>query len=81
MPDQKDGDPVDRGSVTVRVMSLWGGHRPRALGVQQMFFSTDYPFERMEDAARWFDDTPVSDSERLQVGRTNAIKLFKLNLK
>ena len=43
-------------------------------------FSADYPFEKMEDAANWFDKTPLSESERLQIGRTNAIKLFKLNL-
>jgi predicted TIM-barrel fold metal-dependent hydrolase len=35
----------------------------------------------MEDAANWFDKTPLTDAERLQVGRTNAIKLFKLDLK
>lgn len=53
----------------------------KVMGAEHMFFSTDYPFERMEDAALWFDKTPLSDAERLQVGRTNAIKLFKLNLK
>jgi 2,3-dihydroxybenzoate decarboxylase len=51
------------------------------MGAERMFFSTDYPFERMEDAATWFDRTPLPDAERLQIGRTNAIKLFKLNLK
>ena len=51
------------------------------MGVNRMMFSTDYPFEKMKDAADWFDHTPLSEAERLQIGRTNAIKLFKLNLK
>ena len=36
--------------------------------------------ETMEDAAGWFDNTPLTDEQRLQIGRTNAIKLFKLDL-
>lgn len=51
------------------------------VGIDRVLFSADYPFERMEDAANWFDKTPLTDAERLQVGRTNAIKLFKLDLK
>jgi gamma-resorcylate decarboxylase len=51
------------------------------MGADHMFFSADYPFEKMEDAANWFDNTPLSDADRLKIGRTNAIKLFKLNLK
>jgi 2,3-dihydroxybenzoate decarboxylase len=51
------------------------------MGADRMMFSADYPFEKMEDAANWFDKTPLTDAERLQIGRTNAIKLFNLNLK
>jgi gamma-resorcylate decarboxylase len=51
------------------------------MGIDRMFFSADYPFETMEDAAQWFDKTPIADEQRLQIGRTNAIALFKLNLK
>ena len=51
------------------------------MGADRMMFSADYPFEKMKDAADWFDNTPLSEAERLQIGRTNAIKLFKLNLK
>jgi 2,3-dihydroxybenzoate decarboxylase len=48
----------------------------------RVYFSVDYPFERMEDAANWFDETStLSEEERLQIGRTNAIKLFDLDLK
>jgi 2,3-dihydroxybenzoate decarboxylase len=50
------------------------------MGVDRMLFCTDYPFEKMDDAANWFDNTPLSDADRLRIGRTNAIKLFNLNL-
>ena len=52
------------------------------VGIDKMFFSADYPFERMEDAAEWFDATQViTDEERVKIGRTNAIELFNLDLK
>jgi predicted TIM-barrel fold metal-dependent hydrolase len=50
------------------------------MGVDRMMFSADYPFETMEDAANWFDNTPMSDADRLKIGRTNAVDLFKLKL-
>lgn len=44
-------------------------------------FSADYPFEKMQDAADWFDATGVvTAEERRKIGRGNAIKLFKLDL-
>ena len=47
----------------------------------KVYYSSDYPFERMEDASDWFDNTSViNDEERQKMGRTNAINLFKLNL-
>ena len=51
------------------------------LGADRLMFSADYPFEKMKDAADWYDKTPISEAERLQIGRTNAIKLFNLNRK
>jgi 2,3-dihydroxybenzoate decarboxylase len=48
----------------------------------KIYFSADYPFEQMEDAADWYDNSKVvTDAQRKQIGRTNAIKLFKLDLK
>ena len=48
----------------------------------KVYFSADYPFERMEDAAKWYDASNViSEEQRKKIGRTNAIRLFKLNLK
>ena len=50
------------------------------VGIDRMFFSADYPFENMEDACDWFDATQViTDEERLQIGRTNAINYFNLD--
>ena len=47
----------------------------------KVYFCSDYPFEKMEDAAGWYDSTDViSDEQRQKIGRTNAIKLFNLDM-
>ncbi len=47
----------------------------------KIYFSADYPFEKMEDAADWYDATEVvSDELKRKIGRGNAIELFKLDL-
>lgn len=47
----------------------------------KVYFCSDYPFERMQDAADWFDATDViSDEQRRTIGRANAIRLFDLDL-
>ena len=47
----------------------------------KVYFSADYPFEKMQDASTWFDSTDVVTAElRHKVGRENAIRLFKLDL-
>jgi len=52
------------------------------IGAERLYFSSDYPFERMEDATSWFDNTPVLDSgQRQRIARDNAIRLFGLKLK
>jgi 2,3-dihydroxybenzoate decarboxylase len=49
------------------------------LGVDKVSFSADYPFERMEDGAEWFDRTEVvTGADKDRVARGNAIKLLKL---
>jgi 2,3-dihydroxybenzoate decarboxylase len=51
------------------------------MGTDNVYFSADYPFEKMEDAADWWDVSEVmSPEERLKIGRTNAIRLFNLDL-
>jgi 2,3-dihydroxybenzoate decarboxylase len=50
------------------------------MGASRIMFSVDYPYEQMAAAATWFDNTALSDADRLRIGRTNASELFKLNL-
>lgn len=49
-----------------------------ALGAERVMFSIDYPFERAEQAARWFDAAPLSAEERRLVGGDNARQLLGL---
>ncbi len=51
------------------------------IGADRIMFSTDYPFEAVGDAADWFDAAPISEPDRLKIGRQNAIRLFKLALR
>jgi predicted TIM-barrel fold metal-dependent hydrolase len=49
------------------------------MGKDKVYFSADYPFEAMEDAASWYDGTTtISERERADIGRNNAIRLFDL---
>ena len=50
------------------------------LGADRILFSTDWPFENVDHAADWFDAAPISEADRLKIGRTNAIRLFKLDI-
>ena len=51
------------------------------MSTDRIMFSTDYPYESMKQAADWFDNIPFSDLDKIKMGRTNAAKLFKLDLK
>jgi len=49
------------------------------IGADRILFAADYPFERMTEAAEWFDNLDViSEGDRLKIGRANAEKLLKL---
>ena len=48
------------------------------VGADRILFSTDYPFEEVGKAARWFDGAAISEADRRKIGRENAIKLFGL---
>lgn len=48
------------------------------VGADRLLFAADYPFEAMEDGARWFDSVPISETDRLKIGRTNAERLLGL---
>jgi 2,3-dihydroxybenzoate decarboxylase len=48
------------------------------LGADRVLFSTDWPFENIDHAADWFDGATISEADRVKIGRTNALKLFRL---
>jgi 2,3-dihydroxybenzoate decarboxylase len=50
------------------------------VGIDRVMFSVDYPFEATEEGAVWFDNANLTEADRVQIGRDNAIKLFKLDL-
>lgn len=50
------------------------------MGADRILFSADYPYEKMEEAAEWFDAAAIGENDRLKIGRTNAIKLLNLKL-
>jgi 2,3-dihydroxybenzoate decarboxylase len=49
------------------------------VGSDRILFSTDWPFENIDHAARWFDAAPISEDDRRKMGRDNALRLFRLN--
>jgi len=48
------------------------------IGADRILFSTDWPFENIDHAAQWFDAADISEADRVKIGRTNALKLFRL---
>jgi gamma-resorcylate decarboxylase len=59
-------------------------HTPSLLGAllqvgsDRLLFAADHPFERTVDAAAWFDEVPISEADRMKIGRTNAQTLLRL---
>jgi gamma-resorcylate decarboxylase len=48
------------------------------IGSDRIMFSVDWPFENIDHAAQWFDAASISENDRVKIGRSNAIRLFKL---
>ncbi len=48
------------------------------LGADRIMFSVDWPFENVDHAVNWFDACPIGENDRLKIGRSNALRLFKL---
>jgi gamma-resorcylate decarboxylase len=48
------------------------------LGAERILFAADYPFEQMADTSLWFDELPISESDRLKIGRENAQRLLDI---
>jgi 2,3-dihydroxybenzoate decarboxylase len=49
------------------------------VGANRTLFSVDYPCESMHELAPWFDSAPISENDRIKIGRTNAAQLFGLD--
>ena len=49
------------------------------LGADRIMFSTDWPFENIDHAADWFDAAAIAEADRVKIGRSNALRLFKLS--
>jgi gamma-resorcylate decarboxylase len=51
------------------------------MGADRVMFSIDWPFEAVEEGAQWFDKADIGEADRARIGRSNAIKLFRLPLR
>ena len=50
------------------------------VGSDDVLFSTDYPYETMQEQSDWFESLPISENDRLKIGRANAQQLLRLEL-
>ena len=50
----------------------------QVMGADRILFSTDWPFEAIDEAAKWFDECPIGEADRRKIGRTNTLNLFAL---
>lgn len=46
----------------------------------KIMFSADTPYESLDEASIWFDNTPISNKEKFKIGRQNAVDLLKLDI-
>lgn len=49
------------------------------VGADRILFAVDYPFEDHMQACTWFDAVEIAESDRVKIGRRNAIALFGLS--
>jgi len=50
------------------------------VGADRILFAADYPFEKTAEAAEWFDAVPISEGDRLRIGRDNAARLLGIEV-
>ncbi|NLP30380.1 MAG: amidohydrolase [Clostridiales bacterium] len=91
MEREQRGAPIKLSVSDYLLRNFWyttsGHHRTQTLvnvmsevGADRILFATDFPFESVPEACDWFDNCSISENDRLKIGRTNAIKLFNLDL-
>jgi predicted TIM-barrel fold metal-dependent hydrolase len=49
------------------------------LGADRLLFAADYPFEELDDGARWLDAVPISEPDRRKIASENARRLLGLS--
>ncbi|EPE30743.1 Metallo-dependent hydrolase [Glarea lozoyensis ATCC 20868] len=50
------------------------------IGIERCLFAIDYPYDQVKEAMDWWKGAELEEDEKEVIGRTNAIKLFKLPL-
>jgi len=50
------------------------------MGADRVLFAVDYPYERTDEAVKWFDACAIGDEDSEKIGRLNAQRLFKLTI-
>ena len=53
-------------------------HTILTIGADRVLFAVDYPFEDHAQAVSWFDGVEIAESDRIKIGRSNAMMLFDL---
>jgi predicted TIM-barrel fold metal-dependent hydrolase len=48
------------------------------VGADRVLFAVDYPFEDHVQGCAWFDGCEIAETDRIKIGRTNAMALFDL---
>src|SRR5262249_13983194 len=56
-------------------------HTMTVVGADLIMFSTASPFETIDHPAKRFDAAVIRENDRHKIGRTRAIRLFKLPLR
>jgi predicted TIM-barrel fold metal-dependent hydrolase len=49
------------------------------IGADRVLFAVDYPFEDHMQGCAWFDTADIAETDRIKIGRSNAIALFGLS--
>ncbi|HEX5110314.1 MAG TPA: amidohydrolase family protein [Vicinamibacterales bacterium] len=48
------------------------------VGADRILFAADYPYEMMQEAARWIERAPISENDRRKIASGNATRLLKI---
>jgi predicted TIM-barrel fold metal-dependent hydrolase len=49
------------------------------VGSDRVLYSVDYPYETVKEQNDWFDNLPISETDRRKISRENALALLRLD--